>query len=172
MLIHRELTDNSGELSTFSTEFSTVLNTGGENSLRTDGKRPPRTAHRQRAGFRRFSTAEPFFHHVGGDCGKARSKPPHGLARTVRRLPGLHREAGADQVRVAKKPRTSRLPCARGGGFASAKPEGLFCAAKRGRASTFAPAVNPSVSLSADSSPYTGEPEESAIFAPPMIRDN
>ena len=134
MLIHKELRDNSGELSTFSTEFSTVLNTGGENSLRTDSKRPPRTAHRQRAGFRRFSTAEPFFHHAGGDRGKARSKPPHGHLRT------------------------SRLPCARGGGFASAKPEGLFCAAKRGRANPFAPAVNPSVSPSADSSPYTGEP--------------
>ena len=56
--------------------------------------------------------------------------------------------------------RTSRLPCARGGGFAPAKPEGLFRAAKRGRANPFAPAVNPSVSLSADSSPYTGEPRE------------
>ena len=48
-----------------------------------------------------------------------------------------------------KVPRTSCLPCARGGGFASAKPEGLFRAAKRGRASIFTPAVNPSVALCA-----------------------
>ena len=34
------------------------------------------------------------------------------------------------QVSTAKKLRTSCLPCARGGGFASAKPEGLFRAAK------------------------------------------
>ena len=35
---------------------------------------------------------------------------------------------------------------------------GVVAAAKRGHANMFTPAVNPSVSLPADSSPYTGEP--------------
>ena len=36
------------------------------------------------------------------------------------------------QVSTAKKLRTSCLPCARGGGFASAKPEGLWVQPDRG----------------------------------------
>ena len=42
-----------------------------------------------------------------------------------------------------------------GGGCRS---EGLFCVVKKGLRNPFAPAVNPSVSLAADSSPCTGEP--------------
>ena len=60
--------------------------------------------------------------------------------------------------RTAERWRTSCLPCVRGGGFASAKPEGLFCAAKPGCICVFTPTVNPSVSLTADSSPCTGKP--------------
>ena len=75
------------------------------------------------------------------------------------RLPGGNRQAGGGGKDCAAcKPRTSHLPCVRGGGFASAKPEGLLCAAKSGGIYFFASTVNPSVSLAADSSPCTGEP--------------
>ena len=45
----------------------------------------------------------------------------------------------------ACEPHTSRLPCVRGGGFASTKPEGLLPIPRPGCTDIFAPAVNPSV---------------------------
>ena len=75
-----------------------------------------------------------------------RKQPPLPL------LPSIHslRHAPAVNHSVspaspAERPRTPCLPCARGGGFASAKPEGLLPIPRPGCTDIFAPAVNPSV---------------------------
>ena len=60
------------------------------------------------------------------------------------------------QVSTAKKLRTSCLPCARGGGFASAKPEGLWVQ-PNGMRKRFHVCCQPLSRPAADSSPYTGE---------------